>query len=66
MISLDPLRYNMCRSSQKALILFQFGGIHHRTVKNNSNGTFSIEEMISKIRHDDPHYPITSLGIASK
>jgi len=42
----------------------QFAGVHHRTVKNNPNGTFSIDELRSKIRHgadEDPHYPITSL-----
>ncbi|XP_023321463.1 probable low-specificity L-threonine aldolase 2 [Eurytemora carolleeae] len=39
----------------------QLGGVHPRTVKNLQNGTFSLEELESKIRSDDPHHPITSL-----
>jgi len=42
----------------------QFGGVHHRSVKNFDDGTFSVEEMKGLFRSgapEDPHDPITSL-----
>ncbi|KAK2717131.1 hypothetical protein QYM36_007314, partial [Artemia franciscana] len=40
----------------------QFGGICLRTVKNKDDGTFDIEEMLSKVRDPvDIHNPITRL-----
>lgn len=44
----------------------QFGGIHIRTVKNHSDGTFNLDELKSKIRSHSDYmmsslYPSTSL-----
>jgi len=40
----------------------QLGGVHSRTVKNNQDGTFSLEELVSKIRDsEDTHCPVTQL-----
>jgi len=39
----------------------QFGGVSIRTVKNRSDGTMAISEIIEAIRDDDIHEPITTL-----
>ncbi|KAG2460553.1 threonine aldolase 1 isoform X1 [Polypterus senegalus] len=41
----------------------QCAGVHARTVRNNPDGTFNLDEVESKIRHDfpDSHYPRTRL-----
>lgn len=40
----------------------QVGSLHPRTVKNESDGTFSIEELTSKIRNPNDRYvPKTAL-----
>merc|ERR1711892_630902 len=39
----------------------QLGSVHPRTLKNLEDGTFSIEELESKVREDDQHLPITTL-----
>ena len=42
----------------------QFGGIHHRTIKNEDNGTFDVNGIYDLFRSSapmDPHSPITSL-----
>lgn len=40
----------------------QIGGIHHRTVKNNPDGTFDLQELEDKIRiEDDDHFAFTKL-----
>lgn len=39
----------------------QFGGVHPRTVKTNDDGTLSIDELESKIRPCDDHFPVTKL-----
>ena len=39
----------------------QLAGVHPRTVKNLEDGTFSLAELESKVREDDPHLPITTL-----
>ncbi|XP_055381134.1 uncharacterized protein LOC129611806 [Condylostylus longicornis] len=38
-------------------------GVHIRTIKNEKNGTFSLEEFKQKIRSYDQHEPITALVI---
>ena len=43
------------------LVYFKIGGIHHRTIKNLPDGTFSLTELRSLIRGIDPHWPITTL-----
>ena len=51
----------------KALRLyFQFGGVHPRTIKNLPNGTFDIDELKSKIRDEDQHFPRTRLVRAQR
>ena len=37
------------------------GNIHHRALQNLADGTFSLQELKSAIRGNDPHWPITSL-----
>nr|XP_045601274.1 probable low-specificity L-threonine aldolase 2 isoform X3 [Procambarus clarkii] len=39
----------------------QVGSVHHRTVKNLPDGTFSLQELRSLVRGDDPHWPVTTL-----
>lgn len=39
----------------------QVGNVHHRTIKNLPDGTFSLLELKALVRGDDPHWPITSL-----
>ncbi|XP_042862149.1 probable low-specificity L-threonine aldolase 2 [Penaeus japonicus] len=39
----------------------QIGSVHHRTIKNQSDGTFSLQELRSLVRDDDPHWPVTTL-----
>ena len=39
----------------------QFGGVSPRTVKNNNDGTFSLDEVRLAVRPDDVHEPITRL-----
>jgi len=39
----------------------QLGGVHPRTLKNLEDGTFSLEELVSKVREDDTHLPITTM-----
>lgn len=37
------------------------GGVHPRTVKTLPNGTLDLEDLQSKIRQDDDHFPCTRL-----
>ncbi|KAG7159425.1 low-specificity L-threonine aldolase 2-like 1 [Homarus americanus] len=37
------------------------GSIHHRSIKNLPDGTFSLQELRSLVRGDDPHWPVTTL-----
>jgi threonine aldolase len=37
------------------------GRIHARAIKNLPDGTFNLEELQSKIRPDNVHYPVTRL-----
>ena len=37
------------------------GGVHPRTVKTQPNGTLDLEDLQSKIRQDDIHFPCTRL-----
>ena len=39
----------------------QLGGVHPRTLKNLEDGTFSLEELVGKVREEDPHLPRTTL-----
>ena len=39
----------------------QLGGVHPRTLATREDGTFSLQELESKVREDDPHLPITTL-----
>ncbi|CAL4073159.1 unnamed protein product, partial [Meganyctiphanes norvegica] len=39
----------------------QLGGVHGRTISNKPDGTFCLDEMLSLVRGNDPHYPITKL-----
>ncbi|XP_042238815.1 probable low-specificity L-threonine aldolase 2 [Homarus americanus] len=39
----------------------QVGSIHHRSIKNLPDGTFSLQELRSLVRGDDPHWPVTTL-----
>ena len=39
----------------------QLGGVHPRTLKTLEDGTFSLQELESKVREDDPHLPISTL-----
>ncbi|KAA0200395.1 hypothetical protein HAZT_HAZT004520 [Hyalella azteca] len=39
----------------------QIGNIHHRTLKNLPDGSFSLTELKALVRGDDPHWPVTSL-----
>ena len=48
------------------LLYFQFGGVHPRTIKNLPNGTFDIDELKSKIRDEDQHFPRTRLVRAQR
>ncbi|XP_068161795.1 uncharacterized protein [Antennarius striatus] len=45
------------------VILTQLAGVHSTTVNNLADGTFDLEQLESKIRHDypDPHYPRSRL-----
>ena len=47
-------------------LYFQFGGVHPRTIKNLPNGTFDIDELKSKIRDEDQHFPRTRLVRAQR
>jgi len=39
----------------------QLGGVHPRSLSNLPDGTFSLQELESKVREDDPHLPVTTL-----
>ena len=39
----------------------QLGGVHPRSLTNMEDGTFSVAELESKVREDDPHLPVTQL-----
>ncbi|XP_071530504.1 uncharacterized protein [Panulirus ornatus] len=39
----------------------QVGSIHHRTIKNLPDGTFSLQDLRSLVRGEDPHWPVTTL-----
>lgn len=39
----------------------QIGNVHHRSIKNLPDGSFSLLELKALVRGDDPHWPITSL-----
>ena len=39
----------------------QLGGVHPRSLTNLEDGTFSVAELESKVREDDPHLPVTQL-----
>merc|ERR1711892_344320 len=39
----------------------QLGGVHPRTLRNLDDGTFSIEELVAKVREEDCHLPRTTL-----
>ncbi|XP_068239421.1 uncharacterized protein [Palaemon carinicauda] len=39
----------------------QVGGVHHRTVKNLPDGTFSLSELRTLTRDNSPFYPVTTL-----
>merc|ERR1711892_494423 len=39
----------------------ELGGVHPRTLRNLDDGTFSIEELIAKVREEDCHLPRTTL-----
>ena len=39
----------------------QLGGVHPRSLTNLDDGTFSLSELESKVREDDPHLPVTQL-----
>lgn len=39
----------------------QFGGIHARTIPNLKSGTFLLQDLATKIRSDDIHYPRTKV-----
>ncbi|KAH8385570.1 hypothetical protein KR200_000709 [Drosophila serrata] len=51
------------------IFLYEQGGASHlagvqlATLKNEQDGTFSLEELRRRIRHDDCHEPITSLVV---
>ena len=53
-------------NSALRLLYFQFGGVHPRTIKNLPNGTFDIDELKSKIRDEDQHFPRTRLVRAQR
>ena len=39
----------------------QLAGVHPRSLTNLEDGTFSVAELESKVREDDPHLPVTQL-----
>merc|ERR1719235_2927249 len=39
----------------------QIGGVHPRTVTNNPDGTLDLDDLVSKLRVDNPHFPISRL-----
>ena len=39
----------------------QLAGVHPRTLTNRDDGTFSLEELETKVRDDDPHLPVTRM-----
>ncbi|XP_066961171.1 uncharacterized protein [Macrobrachium rosenbergii] len=39
----------------------QVGGVHHRTIKNLPDGTFSLSELRTLIRDNNPYFPVTTL-----
>ena len=44
-------------------IILQLAGVHSRTLTNLPDGTFDLDQLVSKIRHGypDPHFPRTRL-----
>ncbi|XP_053639228.1 uncharacterized protein [Cherax quadricarinatus] len=39
----------------------QVGSVHHRSIRNLPDGTFSLQDLRSLVRGDDPHWPVTTL-----
>lgn len=48
-------------SSSPHVPLPQIGGVHHRALKNLSDGTFSLEELQTIVRGNDLHWSALTL-----